>query len=363
MTRRAIVLGNLDLCRTFFRMRRSGAFLGGHGGDQKLVVFVPNLEPAMASKPKGRAGSSRASKTPTTAAGGGGGSSSTQLTLYTFMDLKPKATQTPPQPSPAVPIPPSVKTDAVYSTNGRGINAGEKRKKAEVIDLTSDEEDPPLKRRKPSVVSSSSTCSFQVSKTGKYSVAKHLATGSRGKWTSQNLAANTPCSGPKPYSRDPGVFHSQSPLLREERGRSGGSSENSSLSAGPPILLPEGGHGIDSLGIDMESDVVPCSQTQDDLPFAFPPIAPFARTPPLQTIISSLQPSSSFLPTFTPKSVRTSQQEVSSSATPSDFRQSHGVHIERIGAPPIPVFTPYSQNDLEWQPPTDDPLPPSSFPG
>ena len=28
-------------------MRGSGAFLGGHGGDQKLALFVPSLDPAI----------------------------------------------------------------------------------------------------------------------------------------------------------------------------------------------------------------------------------------------------------------------------------------------------------------------------
>jgi hypothetical protein len=67
------------------------------------------------------------------------------------MDPKPKVTQAPQQLSPMEFSSPFARTDMVSSTSGADIDAGEKRKKAEVIDLTSDEGDPPLKRRKLSV--------------------------------------------------------------------------------------------------------------------------------------------------------------------------------------------------------------------
>jgi hypothetical protein len=334
-------------------MRRSGAFLGGHGGDQKLALFVPSLERAMASKYKGRSGPSRPSKTSTGAGGG------YQRTLFTFMDLESKAIQPRQQLSPIVSSPPCAKPDAISSTSRTVFNAGEKRTKAEIIELTSDEDDPPLKRRKLAMDFSSPTRPYQVSITEKPSVAKQLASGSPRKWISPNFAAITPYSGPKTYFQGLEVSDLQSQHLREECGRSGGPS----LLVSPPTFLPEGEHGMDSVGLDMELDVVPCSQTQDDLSFAFPPIAPSTRASPLRAITPSPQRTSLALPISTPKPGRVSQQQVPSSATPSDLRQSHDELIGPIEAPHAPIFTPYSPNYLEERPQTIDPLlPPSSFP-
>ena len=292
-----------------------------------------------------------------------GRSGQCQRTLYSFMDPKPKNTQTPPQRLPIASSSPCVKAATVSSTAERDIHAGEKRKKAaEVLDLTSDEEDPPLKRRK-LLVDSSSTHSYQVSKIGKSSVAKHFASGSPRKWTIPNLTAATPPSGPKAYPQYPGVSDPRSLFLRDARGRSDEPSTNLLLSDGPHTSLPEGDHGMDSFGVDMEPDVVPCSQAQDKLPFTLPPInAPSTRASPLQVITPSLKPNSLLLPFFTPKSARASQQVVPSSTTPSDLRQSGDVHMERIKAPPIPVFTPCSPSYVVQQSQTDDSLPPSSFP-
>lgn len=357
-TRRTTVLDSLDLCWAFFGMGGSGAFLGGHGGDQKLTLFVPNLDPAMASKHKGRAGPSRSSNISTTAAGRRSGGGGRQLTLSSFMD--PKATHTAPQLSPTASRSPSVQIDTVSSTSGRCTNAGEKRKQAEVIDLKSDEEDPPLKRRKLSTDSISSTYSYQASKPGKPSVAKSLVYSSPRKWLIPNLAGTTPRLGSNAYFHSSEISGPYSPLLGEEHSRLRGPSENSSSEDGPTTLLPERGHGADSFGVDMKSDVVPCSQAFDDL---FPPLAPSTRASPLQAITPSLQPNSLFLSEFTPKSTRTSQHSVPSSATPSDLRQNYDVDMEPIRAPPVPVFTPCSPGDIEeWSQTNDLLLPPSSFP-
>jgi hypothetical protein len=51
------------------------------------------------------------------------------------MDSKPKVTQAPQQLSPMEFSSPFARTEMVSSTSGADIDAGEKRKKAEVIDL------------------------------------------------------------------------------------------------------------------------------------------------------------------------------------------------------------------------------------
>ena len=354
MTRRTAVLGVLDLCWTLFRMRRSGAFLGGHGGDQNLALFVPSLERAMASRHKGRAGPSRPSQTKTSTNGTRG----YQRSLYSFMDSKPKATQTTQQLSPIVSSSPFPMSEMVSSTSRTDINAGEKRKKAEVIELASDEDDPPLKRRKLLVDPSSPTRPYlyQGLTTEKNSVAKQLAPR---KWTMPNFATSTPHSDPKTYFRGLQFSDLQSQHLEEGQGRAGGPSIPVSL----PAFLPEAGHGTDSIGVDMELDVVPCSQAQDDLSLAFPPITPSIHAPPLQPITPSPQRTSLPLPTFTPQPVQGSQQRVPSSATPSDLRESRGAYILQMEAPRVPVFTPSSPSDIEEPPQTtDSQLPSSSVP-
>jgi len=338
-------------------MRRSGAFLSGHGGDQKLALFAPGLEHAMASNYKGRAGPSRPLKISTTGAGGRSGGRGCQRTLYSFMDPEPKATHIPPHLSPIVSSSPCAKTNTNYSTSGTDINAGEKRKKLEVIELTSDEDDPPLKRRKLSVEFSSPTRSYQASVTEKSLVAKQFASSSPSKWRMPNFAATTPYSGPKTYFRGLEDSGLQPQRLREERDRSGGPS----FSVGSPTF--QEGHGMDSVGIDMELDVVPCSQDQDNPSLAFPPIAPSTCASPPQAITPSPQRTLLPLFTFTPKSVQVSQQQVPSSATPSDLRESRDVLIVQIETPNVPVFTPYSPSYIEERSQaTDILLPPSSFP-
>ena len=352
MTRRTAALGVLDLCWGFFRMRRSGAFFSRHGGDQKLALFVPSLERAMASRYKGHASPSRPSRTKTPTSGGIG----CQRTLYSFMDPKPKVTQTPPQLSPILSSSPSTKTDVVSSTSGTNIGAGEKRKKADLSQLTSDEDEPPLKRRKRSVDSSSPTHSYHVAIQERPSVATQLATGSPRKWTMPNFAVTPPYSDTKTYSRGLHASDLQSQRLREGRDRS----EGPALSVG---LLPEGGHVMNSVGVDMELDVVPCSQDQDDLSLAFPPVAPSTSASPLQPITPFPQRNSLSFPIFTPKPVRVSQQQVPSSATPSDLRESRNVYIEQNEAPHIPVFTSSSPSYIEGRlQTTHSPLPSSSFP-
>ena len=360
LTRRTAVLGVLNLCWTLVRMRRSGAFFGGHGGDQNWPLFVPSLEHAMASRYKGRAGLSRSSKTKSSTTGTRG----CQRSLYSFMESKPKATQAPQQLSPIVSSSPFAKTEMVSSTSGSDINAGEKRKKAKVIELTSDEDDPPLKRRKLVVDSSSPTRPYQVLTTEKSSMAKQLASGSPRKWTMPDFAASTPCSDPKTYFRGLQLSDLQSQRPQEGRGRSGEPSSPVDL----PTFPPEGGHEMNTVRVDMELDMVPCSQVQDDLPLAFPPIAflpiaPSTLASPLRPITPPPQRNSLFLPTFTPKLVQVSQQQVPSSATPSDLRESCDVHIMRTEAPHVPVFTLSSPNYIEERPQTTDLLlPSSSFP-
>lgn len=335
-------------------MRRSGAFFSRHGGDQKLALFGPSLERAMASKYKGRASPSRPSrtKTPTTGARG------CQRTLYSFMDPKPKVTQTPQQLSPVVSSSPIAKTDIVSSTSGTNVNAGGKRKKAEVIQLTSDEDDPPLKRRKLSVDPSTPTRPYQASIKQRPSVARQFATGSPRNCTMPNFAATTSSLDPKTYSHGLQVSGLQSQRPQEGRG----ASEGPSLSVGLPALLP-GGRGMNSVGVDMELDVVPCSQTQDDLPLLSLPIAPSTSASPLQPITPFPQRTSLYFPIFTPKPARASQQQVPSSATPSDLRESRDVHIGQNEAPHVPVFTlsspSYTEGGLQT---THSPLPSSSFP-
>ena len=359
-TRRTTVTDSLDLCWAFFGMGGSGAFLSGHGGDQKLTLFVPNLDPAMASKHKAHAGPSKSSKISATAANRSNGGGGRQRTLSSFMHPRPKVTQLPPQLSPTASCSPSVKADVVSSTSGRGTDAGDKRKKVEVIDLKSDEEDPPLKRRRLSVDSTRSRYSYQPSKAGEPSVAKHLASRSPSKWSIPNLARTTPFLGSSAYSRRSEISSLYSPLFGREHSALGGPSEDSSLEDGPNTFIPGKGHGVDSSGVDMESDVVPCSQ--DELPLAFPPLVPTTRASPLQAITPFLQPNSLFLSGFTPKRTRTLQHSVPSSATPSDLKQSYNAHIEPIEAPPVPVFTPYSPGyKKEWSQ-TSDLLPPASFP-
>ena len=317
----------------------------------------------MASKYKGRSSQPRSSRISTAAASGISGDRGRQRTLSGFLGHTPKSTETPPHLSPIASGSPSVKADMVPSTSRRGTNAGEKRKKAEVIDLTSDEDDPPLKRRKPSVDSLSSACSYQVSKPGQFKVARYLQSGSPVQSTIPNLGATTPCSSPKPCFRGLEVFGLQSPLFEEERGRSGGPPKNSLFFDSPSPFLPDGAHRIDCFGVDMESGVVPSSQASpDDLPLAFPPNVPSALASPLQTITPSLQPNSPFLFTSTPKSVQASQQVVPSSATPSDLRQSRDIHIEQVEAPPVPLFTPYFPSPRKGRSQINYSLPPSSLP-
>lgn len=336
-------------------MRRSGAFFSRHGGDQKLALFVPSLERAMAARYKGHASPSRPSRTKSPTTGGRG----CQRTLYSFMDPKPKVTQTPPQLSPILSSSPFAKTDIVSSTSRTDIGAGEKRKKADVIQLTSDEDEPPLKRRKRLVDSPSPTRSYQVSMKERPSVARQLATGSPRNWTMPNFAVTTPYSDPKTYSRGLQVSDLQSQRLREGRDQS----EGPSLSVGLPTFLPEGGHGMNFVGVDMELDVVPCSQDQDDLSLAFPPVAPSPSASPLQPITPFPQRTLLFSPIFTPKPVRVSQQQVPSSATPSDLRESRDVHIGENEAPHVPVFTSSSPSYIEGRlQTTHSPLPSSSFP-
>jgi hypothetical protein len=149
----------------------------------------------------------------------------------------------------------------------------------------------------------------------------------------------------------------QSQRLWEGHGQSG----SQSLSVGLPHFLPEGGHGMDSVGVDMELDAVPCSQSQDDHSLAFPPITPSTSASPLQPITSSPQRTSWHLPTFfTPEPVRVSQQQVPSSATPSDLRGSHDAHIMRIEAPNMPLFTLSSSSYIEERPQSTESMPPSS---
>jgi len=272
------------------------------------------------------------------------------------MDSKPKFTQTPQQLSPIVSSSPFAKTDTVSSTSGTDINAGEKRKMTEVIQLTSDEDDPPLKRRKLSVDPSSPTRSYQASIKERPLVARQLASGSPRNYTMPNFAATTPYSDPNPYPRGMQVSDLQSQRPREGLG----GSEGPSFSVGLPTFL---GHRMNSVGVDMELDVVPCSQAQDDLPLVFHPIAPSTSASPLQPITPFPQRTSFRFPIFTPKPVRVSQQQVPSSATPSDLRESRDVHIGRNEAPHIPVFTLSSPNYIEGGlQTTHSPLPSSSFP-
>lgn len=310
----------------------------------------------MASKHKAHAGPSKSSKISATAASRSNGRGGRQRTLSSFMHPRPKATQLPPQLLPTASCSPSVKADVVFNTSGRGTDAGDKRKKVDVIDLKSDDEDPPLKRRRLSVDSTRSTYSYQPSKPEEPSVAKHLASRSPSKWSIPNLTRATPFLGSSAYSRRSEMSSLYSPLFGQEHSRLGEPSENYSLEDGPNTFLP----GVDTSGVEMESDVVPCSQ--DDFPLAFPPLVPTTGASPLQAITPFLQPNSLFLSGFTPKRTRNLQHSVPSSATPSDLKQSYNVHIDPIGAPPVPVFTPYSPGYKKERSQTSDLSPPASFP-
>jgi hypothetical protein len=172
-----------------------------------------------------------------------------------------------------------------------------------------------------------------------------------------NFATTTPYSDPKTY------FRGRSFLICSHSASGKGTADQEANHYRSVCLhfLPEGGHGMDSVGVDMELDVVPCSQAQDDLSLAFPPITPSTSASPLQPITSSPQRTSWHLPTFfTPEPVRVSQQQVPSSATPSDLRESHDAHIMRIEAPHVPLFTLSSSSYIEERPQSTESMPPSS---